>query len=188
MKTLTCAFVSIFVLGWNSVAPAQTTKSPEHTTASQVADYWITNTEQHVVAAADAMPADKYDYAPTNGAFQGVRTFAEQVKHLAANNYRMAAKIMGQKPTSDQEDETGPETVNTKVEIMEYLKGSFTALHKAMATMNDHNLTEPIPGMSGTWQKARLGLAIDAVAHSFDHYGQMVEYLRMNGIIPPGSK
>jgi len=188
MKTIALVFAPILLLASSSLAPAQTTKPPEHTTASQVADYWITNTEEHLVSAADAMPADKYDFAPTNGAFQGVRTFAEQVKHLAANNYRMAAKIMGEKPTPDQENETGPESVKTKAEIMEYLRGSFTALHKAMATMNDKNIAEPIPGRSGTWQKARLGLAIDAVAHSFDHYGQMVEYLRMNGIIPPGSK
>jgi hypothetical protein len=134
------------------------------------------------------MPEDKYSFAPTNGEFKGVRTFAEQVKHLAANNYRMAAKILGEKPTADQESEAGPDSVRTKGEIVAYLKGSFAALHKAVGTIDAKNKVAPISGASGTWQSARLGLAVDAVAHSFNHYGQMVEYLRMNGIVPPDSR
>src|ERR1700685_4146541 len=77
-------------------------------TVGQALDFWITVTEERVVEAADAMPAEKYSFAPTNGEFAGVRTFAQQVKHLAANNYRMAAYIVGQKPTLDQESEIGP--------------------------------------------------------------------------------
>ena len=120
------------------------------------------------------------------GDFAGVRTFAQQVKHLSANNYRMAALILLQKPTTEQENETGPESVRTKAEIMEYLKGSFAALHKAVATIDAKNVVEPIPTPS-KWQKTRLSFAEDVVAHDMDHYGQMVEYLRMNGIIPPES-
>jgi hypothetical protein len=77
-------------------------------TVSQALDFWITTTENQVVPAADAMPEGKYSFAPTNGEFAGVRTFAQQVKHLAANNYRMAAYIQGEKPKPDQESETGP--------------------------------------------------------------------------------
>jgi len=156
--------------------------------AEQVIDAWVTNTETHLVPVAEAMPEDKYSFAPTNGEFKGVRTFAEQVKHLAANNYRMAARIQGEKPTPDQESEEGPDSVKTKGEIMAYLKGSFAALHRAVATIDEKNEVAPISGASGSWQRARLGLAVDAVAHSFNHYGQMVEYLRMNGIVPPDSR
>src|SRR5438445_12919539 len=134
------------------------------------------------------MSEDKYSSTPSNGQFKNVRTFAEQLKHLAANNYRQAAVILGQNPTADQSSETGPDSVKTKAEVVEYLKGSFTSLHKAVATINSENQVDPIPGTSGTWQRARLGLAIDAVAHSFDHYGQLVEYLRMNNIVPPDSR
>src|SRR5437764_14809721 len=83
-------------------------------TVSQALDFWINNTEKMVVNAADAMPEDKYSFAPTGGEFTGVRTFAKQIKHLAANNYRMAAYILSQTPTPDQEAETGPDNVQTK--------------------------------------------------------------------------
>jgi len=72
-------------------------------------------------------------------------------------------------------------------EVMEYLKGSFAALHKAVATINQNNAVEQVKSPS-SWQKTRLSFAIDAVAHCFDHYGQLVEYLRMNGIVPPASR
>jgi uncharacterized damage-inducible protein DinB len=157
---------------------------------SQALDTWITNAEKDVVSAADAMPEDKYSFAPTAGRFSGVRTFGQQVKHLAANNYRMAARILGQTPTPDQEFETGPETVQSKEQVMGYVKGSFTALHQAVASTNADNALSPvIPTRVGTArQNTRLEFAVDAVAHSYDHYGQMVEYLRMNGIVPPASR
>jgi hypothetical protein len=154
----------------------------------QVIDAWVTNTEDHLVPVANAMPADQYSFAPSNGEFKNVRTFPEQLKHLAANNYRQAAVILGDKPTADQVNERGPDSVRTKAQVVGYLKGSFASLHKAVATIGGENEVEPINHASGTWQRARLGLAIDAVAHSFDHYGQLVEYLRMNGIVPPDSR
>ena len=157
---------------------------------SQALDTWITNAEKGVVSAADAMPEDKYSFAPTAGQFSGVRTFGQQVKHLAANNYRMAARILGQTPTPEQELETGPETVQSKEQIMGYVMGSFTALHQAVATANAENALAPVmPARVGTAkQNTRVEFAVDAVAHSYDHYGQMVEYLRMNGIVPPSSR
>jgi hypothetical protein len=186
MKKTKC--ISIFLLLLSHPAPAQMNQPAGPLSVRQVIDAWVTNTENHVVPVANAMPEDKYSFAPTSGEFRNVRTFAEQLKHLAANNYRQAAVILGEKPTSDQINEHGPDSVNTKAEIVDYLKGSFASLHKAVATINEKNAVEPINGTSGTWQRARLGLAVDAVAHSFDHYGQLVEYLRMNGIVPPDSR
>ena len=83
------------------------------------------------------MPEEKYSFASANGEFAGVRTFAEQVKHLAADNYWMSARIEGRKPTPDQLNESGPESVRTKEEITQYLRGSFVALHKAVAALDD---------------------------------------------------
>jgi uncharacterized damage-inducible protein DinB len=157
-------------------------------TVSQALDSWITITENEVVGAADAMPEDKYSFAPTAGEFTGVRTFAQQVKHLAANNYRMAAYILGRTPTPDQKSEAGPDTAQSKAQIMDYLKGSFAVLHLAMGTINEGNLLKPMAAAPSPSQKTRLQLAEDVVAHSFNHYGQMVEYLRMNGVVPPASR
>jgi hypothetical protein len=157
-------------------------------TVSQALDFWITVTEEHVVNAADAMPEEKYSFAPTKGEFAGVRTFGQQAKHLAANNYRMAAYILGQTPPPDQEAETGPGTVQSKAQIMDYVRGSFAALNRAMAVINEGNMLEPLAAFPSQLPKTRLQLAEDVVAHSFNHYGQMVEYLRMNGIVPPASR
>jgi len=157
---------------------------------SHVLDFWISNTEKDVVSAADAMPEEKYSFVPTGGGFDGVRTFAQQVKHLAANNYRMAARILGQPATPDQEAEVGPDDLRTKPQIMDYVRGSFVALHRSVATINAENAVIPVlKAREGTTQQnTRVQFAVDAVAHSYDHYGQMVEYLRMNGIIPPASR
>ena len=78
--------------------------------------------------------------------------------------------------------------MRSKEEIIQYVKGSFAILHRAIASIHEKNLTQPISGTKGTWQRTRLSLAVDAIAHSYDHYGQMVEYLRMNGIVPPASR
>jgi uncharacterized damage-inducible protein DinB len=173
------------LLASGGAARAQNNEPTPIRTVSQALDFWITNTENRVVSTADAMPMEKYSYAPTAGEFTGVRTFAQQIKHLAANNYRMAAYILNQTPTAEQESEAGPDTVQSKAQIMDYLKGSFAALHRAVAVINEGNMLRP---GAGSQQMTRLQFAVDAVAHSNNHYGQMVEYLRMNGIIPPASR
>ena len=176
------------LLAGSSAARAQHSEPAPIHTVSEALDFWITNTENLVVPAADAMPAEKYSFAPTAGQFTGVRTFAQQIKHLAANNYRMAAYILNETPTPDQISETGPDTVQSKAQIMEYVKGSFAALHRAIASINEGNMLEPLTTSPSIGQKNRLQLAVDVVAHSSNHYGQMVEYLRMNGIVPPSSR
>jgi hypothetical protein len=107
---------------------------------------------------------------------------------LAANNYRMAAYVFSQTPTADQESETGPDAVRSKAQIMDYVKGSFAVLHRAMTAINEQNMLEPMSSHNPPRQNTRIQFAIDAVAHSYDHYGQMVEYLRMNGIVPSASR
>lgn len=161
--------------------------------ASEVLGYWMTFEEKKLIALADAMPADKYQFVPTQGEFKGVRTFGQQVKHLSATNYILGAAILREKPSEDAGDETGPDPVRTKAEIMEYLKGSFAYLHRAVASIDDTNELEPgvssaISPLQGKIPATRLGLTVEALMHTNDHYGQLVEYLRMNGIVPPGSK
>jgi uncharacterized damage-inducible protein DinB len=149
---------------------------------SQALDFWISNSEKEVISAADAMPEQKHSFVPTGGEFAVVRTFAEQLKHLAANNYRMAARMLGQAATPDQEAELGPKDIQTKSQI--------ATLHQAVATVTAENAVAPVFALwAGTGrQNTRVQFAVDAIAHSYDHHGQMVEYLRMNGIIPPAGR
>jgi uncharacterized damage-inducible protein DinB len=147
-------------------------------------------TEKLIVSAADAMPADKYGFAPTDGEFKGVRTFGQMVKHLSATNYILAAAALGEEPPADAGDELGPETVRTKAEILNYLKGSFAYLDRATEAIGQNRVpvkSSPISPLKST-EVTRLALVVESILHAFDHYGQMVEYLRMNGVVPPASR
>ena len=169
------------------IALAQAAK-PEPKTVSQVLNGSVTNVENELVPAADAMPENKYSFAPTTGEFKGVRTFAQQVKHVAAVNYILAAAILEEKSPVDTGGENGPDSVTSKTDIIKYLKDSFVYLHKATLSINEKNLVAPIKNPFGEGTATRLALAPGAVGHCFDHYGQMVEYLRLNGIVPPASR
>jgi uncharacterized damage-inducible protein DinB len=163
-------------------------KNDEHRTVTQVLDRSVANMEHEFVPASEAMPEDKFGFAPTNGEFKGVRTFGEQVKHVAAVNYIFGAAILSEKVPVDVGDESGPAAMKSKAEILKYLKDSFVYVHKAIATVNEKNLVEPLKSPFGEGSVTRLGLATSVSAHGFDHYGQMVEYLRMNSIVPPASR
>jgi uncharacterized damage-inducible protein DinB len=155
-------------------------------TISNVVDKQISGYEKEFVSAAEAMPADKYNFAPTSGEFKGVRTFAQQVKHVAVANNVMWSAAAGEKPTVDASQENGPESMTNKEDIVKFLKDSFALGHRAAKTLTNENFLER---PESPWGKApRIYWATAAVAHGFDHYGQMVEYLRMNGIVPPASQ
>ena len=186
-------YLGVCVMAFVGVCTAQnakqnTKKKDEHRTVTQVLDRSVTNTEHEFTSAAEAMPEDKFEFAPTNGEFKGVRTFGEQIKHVAAVNYMFGAAILSEKVPVDVGDESGPASVKTKAEILSYLKDSFAYVHKAIETVNEKNLVDPLKSPFGEGSVTRLGLATSVAAHGFDHYGQMVEYLRMNGVVPPASR
>ncbi len=180
-------YVALMLL--EMAAAAQTSKpKEERRTVTMVLDRIVSNLESEFVPAVEAMPEDKFSFAPTNGEFKGVRTFAQQVKHVAAVNYELGAAILEQKPPADIGEESGPASVVTKADIVKYLKVSFAYVHKAIATINEGNLVGTVKSPFGEGMVSRLGLATTVYGHGFDHYGQMVEYLRMNGIVPPASQ
>ena len=167
MKWLLAAFLVIC----SSFAFAQA-KSDDHPTVPKVLDFLVSDVEGEFVLAAEAMPEDKYAYAPTNGEFKGVRTFAQQVKHVAAMNYIIGASIIGENPTVDVGSGNGPDAMTSKAD-------------KAVGRVNEKSMLEPIKNPFGEGTTTRLGMSGILVGHCFDHYGQMVEYLRSNGIMPP---
>lgn len=146
--------------------------------------------EKMVVSAVDAMPADKFGFAPTDGEFKGVRTFGQMVKHLSATNHILAAAALGEEPPADAGDELGPEAIRTKGEILDYLNSSFAHLSKAIEAIGQANVptnTSPISPLK-KGEVTRSALIVESLLHAADHYGQMVEYLRMNGVVPPASR
>jgi hypothetical protein len=145
--------------------------------------------EKVIVSAADARPTDKYGFAPTDGEFKDVRTFGQMVKHLSATNSILAAAALGEEPAADAGDELGPEAVRTKGEILNYLKGSFAYLDKAIEAIGQKSTSvksSPISLLKNT-EATRMALVMESLVHAFDRYGQMVEYLRTNGVVPPAS-
>jgi hypothetical protein len=170
-----------------NAAPPQG-KSDQKPTFAMVYDRTLSGIESEVVPAAEAMPDDKFNFAPTQGEFKGVRTFAQQVKHIAAVNYMLGAAILSEKPPVDLGSENGPSNLTSKADAVKFLKDSFAYLHKALATIDESNILGQVQSPFGSNKVSRMGLSLIATSHPFDHYGQMVEYLRMNGIVPPASR
>src|SRR6185369_1029048 len=142
--------------------------------ASKLYDGQLSMVESEIVSLAEAMPADKYNFAPTDGAFKTVRTFGSQVKHVAAVIYIAAAAAKGEKPDANiGTGEDGPDTVKTKEQIVKFLKESFAYAHKVMATLTEANMLELVKSPFGGPDTARGGIASATVWHTFDHYGQM---------------
>src|ERR1700693_5637905 len=111
----------LLVLTIASAAQAAKPKE-EHRSVTEILDRTVLNLEYEFIPAAEAMPEDKFEFAPTNGEFKGVRTFAQQIKHVAAVNYEIAAAILEQKSPVDINEETGPASITTKADILKYLK------------------------------------------------------------------
>jgi hypothetical protein len=188
MKKVNRVVVSLLVLACGRVVAGQEAKPAEHRSVAQVLNQSVTDVEKELVPAAEAMPEEKYSFAPTNGEFKDVRTFGQQVKHIAAVNYILGASILAEKPPVELGGENGPDRLKTKADIMKFLKESFAYFHKAVVSINEANLLSPIKHPFGGEMVTRLWAAVLNVGHCFDHYGQMVEYLRMNGIVPPASR
>jgi hypothetical protein len=140
---------------------------------------------REMISLAEAMPATAFNFAPKNGAFGDVRTFAQQAKHAGAVLYMVSAAILGEK--SPVSDENGPASVTTKEQVVQFLKDAFAYGGKAMQSMTADNQTGLVQSPFGSSMTSRGALASEAAWHSFDHYGQMVVYARMNNVVPPAS-
>jgi hypothetical protein len=187
MKTASLLFTFLVLLASRNLVFAQHGTASEHTTLPQIEDHYVSGAEHALVPIAEAMPEDKYLLAPTSGQFKGVRTFAEMVKHVAASNYGMASAILHENPPVKLDTDADVDAIATKADIVKFLKGSFEFLHKALNSIDEKNETELIQSPDSDKPLARLEVADRAVSHCWDHRGQLIEYLRMSGIVPPGS-
>ena len=194
------AAVAVLSQGQNAQSPAakpatpapQTQPSPQPPpTLARLVDRQVSASEKQVVEAAEAMPEDKYNFNPESlkipgSDYKGVRTFALEVRHIATANYAFWSALTGDPMPAGITGPNGPEDLKTKPEIVKFLKDSYALGHKAAATMTPENMLEVVAFPMG--KAPRLFLATNPVTHANDHYGQMVEYLRMNGIVPPASR
>jgi uncharacterized damage-inducible protein DinB len=142
--------------------------------------------QRSFVSLADAMPAERYGFRPVDGQFDGTRTFAEQVKHVACSNFAFFNEVEGNEPPAGC-DKGGPHPADTKAELMAYLRESFDYAQDVVGATTSANVLEPTNGPYGG-QSTRLKMTTLAIWHASDHYGQLVVYLRMNGLVPPASR
>jgi hypothetical protein len=167
----------------------QTQSSPPPPTVASTVDRQISTIEKQVLDAAEVMPEDKFSFSPEGlkipgSDYKGVRTFAVELKHIAASNYFLWSPITGDKLPEGLGDGNGSDAMKSKADILKFLKDSFALGHKAAASLTTDNMLQP-PERS---KSPRLYLATFGVAHAYDHYGQIAEYLRMNGIVPPAGR
>ena len=170
----------------NSKLSPGAASEPARLSLAEANDIALSGFEETFTLAAKAMPADKYNFTPASLAiqganFQGVRSFSSEVKHVAQSNFITYQAISGLTPTYDVE---GIASLKTKDEILAALAASFAFGHKALVTLTPATEQDP---MDFQGLKTKETVAAFALAHAFDHYGQMVEYLRLNGIIPPAT-
>jgi hypothetical protein len=156
---------------------------------SPIFDKTLSGTEKEFVSLVDAMPADQFGFAPTAGKFDGVRTFGQQAKHVAYVLDELSAALLGEAPPAAATHENGPDDLTSKDQILQYVKDAFAHSHKAIATLTSANLLETTTDpFDPKGKRARVDSVGMMSSHTFDHYGQMVEYARMNGVIPPASQ
>jgi hypothetical protein len=178
---------------YTAAAPATRVQQLQQQSAPTLAsavDRDISAVEKQIVDVAEAMPEGKFNFSPETldipgSDYKGVRSFAVEVKHVAASNWFIWSPLTGEKlPESLGDDGNGPANIKTKAEIIKFLKDSFALGHRAASTLTTENMLQA-PGNS---KSTRLRLAEFGVSHAYNHYGQMIEYLRMNGIVPPASR
>ena len=171
-----------------STAQAQTAKAKAATgeveQPSAVYGQMLKLLSSELISAAEAMPADKYDFAPTNGNFTGVRTFGAEVQHVAQANYFFFSGF----GLSGAPDQAKLKSLKGKDELVQALKDSFAYAQKGVDTITPENAFIVTGSGPAGLKMTRATAATFCLAHSMDHYGQMVEYLRMNGIVPPASQ
>ena len=168
--------------------PANRPETGVMVSPAKAMDEMLSMFEREVTGVAEAMPVEKYGFAPSSGSmpgakFNGVRTFAQEVTHIASANFYFASVVSGTKPDVDMK---AIGAMTSKADCLKALAASFAFAHKAIGTITTANAFESIQGVDGLHTRVEVAAFISA--HGFDHYGQMVEYLRMNGIAPPGSK
>jgi uncharacterized damage-inducible protein DinB len=169
-------------LTWAARGFAQERVDPMAATVAQ----FFTMIERSFVNLAEAMPAEKYAFKPTDGEFKEARAFGKQVKHVACANFAFFNEIEKKEPPADCAT-GGPSPAATKAELVTYLRESFAYAQRVLGTMTAANALDPVTGPYGG-PSTRLGITTLAVWHASDHYGQLVVYLRHNGIVPPGSR
>jgi uncharacterized damage-inducible protein DinB len=174
MKLVTCAFVAFLVVVAAVVPSSLWAQAPAPSLAKEIAaSFQRASTE--ILDVAEAMPADKYGYKPT----PEISSFGEQLVHVAGITQRFMDSAKGVKTEAPHHAAT------TKPEIVELLKKTFHNAQEMINPLTDAQLLEPVKFPFGDRTVTRATFWQGPLYQIRNHHGQLVVYLRMNGIVPP---
>jgi uncharacterized damage-inducible protein DinB len=163
-------------------AAAPQAQLPTSTSAEVNAFY--TNIAGFITRAAAMVPAEKYTWQPT----PDVRTFARLFAHIVDDNNGACAVLAGESPAPARMDTgtVGNFAANAlpKADVEKALADSVARCQKAFAAVNQTNMMESAGGR-GT--RTKIGILIYNTSHINEHYGNIVTYMRLNGMVPPSS-
>jgi uncharacterized damage-inducible protein DinB len=161
-------------------APAPT---PDQTTTSGFATTTYRAIKDFVTRSAEKMPSDQFTFQPT----QEVRSFARLLAHIADANYLLCAFALGEpNPNGKQMDRIEKENL-AREPLLERLKESFAYCDRAYTMLTEANSGEQV-AFFGTQKRTRMGVLWFHISHAYEHYGNLVTYLRLKGIVPPSSE
>lgn len=176
-------FLAAALLAATVALSAQETKpvKPADPPNKVVVDSW-NDIGRKLIAMAEDFPEDKYDFKPT----PAQRSFAEQLLHAAGANYYFINPVLGQKPPA--EEDMKRDKFKTKAEIVAFVKKSFADGAAAIKAKGDKGLNDTIVDPFANQQVRIIDYAYGFIEHCGEHYGQLVVYYRLSGLVPPESR
>ena len=177
-------FLAIVLLAWAFLAHAQDAMKkdaavkPADPEVKVVLDSW-NEIGRKLIAMAEDFPEDKYDFKPT----PAERSFAEQLLHAAGSCYYFTNPVMGQKPPAEDPKR---DQYKTKADIVAFVKKSVADGSAALQSKGEKGLMETV--VYGDQRARVLDIAYGIIEHSGEHYGQLVVYYRLAGLVPPESR
>jgi hypothetical protein len=169
----------------------QTPRPTAPSALSGAIDAEVTSQEKTFLDEVEAMPENRFDFSPeslavSGSALTGVRTFAQQVRHVAADNFAIWAPLTGQAEPAGLNAPNGPADMKSRAAILKFLRDSFAYAHRAVLGLTPDNALGLVEFRGR--KVTRMSLVILALTHISDHYGQLAEYLRLSGVVPPASR
>jgi uncharacterized damage-inducible protein DinB len=159
----------------------ETAVKPADSPSQAVLETW-NNIGRRLIAMAEDFPEDKYDFKPT----PAQRSFAEQLLHAAGANYFFTNLALGQKPPTEENPKR--EQYKTKADVVAFVKKSFADGADAIKTKGDKGMSDMIVDPFEHKQYRISDAAYGFSEHSGEHYGQLVVYYRLSGLVPPESR
>lgn len=154
----------------------------DRTTMSGSAKFTYETIKGYILKSAEKMPADQFGFRPT----PEVRPFGQILAHVADGNYLLCSPALNEpNPNGSAMDKIEKEQL-TREALLVRLKTSFDYCDKAYAGFTDANAAELVPFM--TSKRPRAAALWFHISHAFEHYGNLVTYLRLKGLVPPSSE